>query len=108
MWPFNRSGITERLNTVDLGDDLDDVEMLMAAEELFKIHIEDSESQTLETAGDLYELVIQKMPDDGTVDPVWELVKCIVRNHSGSSSPIDTETTFFPKFAKPRKKAAKL
>tara|TARA_R110002072_G_scaffold6212_11_gene37110 strand:- start:85 stop:411 length:327 start_codon:yes stop_codon:yes gene_type:complete len=105
MWPFNRSGVTERLNTVDLDDDLGDVEMLMAVEEIFRLTIQDSEAQTIVTVGDLYELVKRKMPSDGSVDPVWELVEYIVRHHSGSNNPIDAGTTFFPKFAKPRQKA---
>ncbi|WP_298917812.1 acyl carrier protein [uncultured Roseobacter sp.] len=104
MWPFNYRKVTERLNTVDLGDDLDDVELLMAVEEIFQINLEDSEAEDLVSVGELYELVKSKMPRDGSVDPLWELIVLIVRSHSGSNSPIDTETTFFPKFAKPRQK----
>lgn len=102
MWPFNRSKVTDRLNTVDLDDDLGDVEMLIEVEQLFKLKIEDSEAQTLVTVGDLYELVKRKIPRDGSVDPVWELVEYIVRNHSNSNSAIDADTTFFPKYANPR------
>ncbi len=104
MWPFNRNSVTERLNTVNLDDDLGDVELLMAVEEVFRLKIQDSEAETLVTTGDLYELVKRKMPSDGSVDPVWELVSHIVRMYSGSKSPINADTTFFPKFAKPRQK----
>ena len=104
MWPFNYRKVTERLNTVDLGDDLDDVEMLLAVEKIFQITVKDSEAEDLVSVGELYELVKSKTPHDGNVDPVWELIVLIVRCHSGSNSPIDPETTFFPKFAKPRQK----
>lgn len=104
MWPFNYRKVTERLNTVDLGDDLDDVEMLMAVEEIFQIKLQDSETVDLVSVGELCELVKGKMPRDGSVDPVWKLIVLIVKSHSGSLSPIDAETTFFPKFAKPRQK----
>jgi len=103
MWPFNRQKVTERLNTVDLGDDLDDVDLLLAVEDTFQIHINDCEAEDLVSVGDLYKLVKSKMPSDNSVDPAWELVVTLVRYYSGSQSPINQETTFFPKFAKPRK-----
>ena len=103
MWPFGRYKVSERLNTVDLSDDLDDVEMLQEIEEAFRFEINDIEAQSLVSVGDLYELVKKKMPEDGSVDPVWELVVNIVRAYSGSRSPIDLETTFFPNCAKKRK-----
>lgn len=102
MWPFNRQKVTERLNTVNIGDDLDDVELLMAVEEAFQVHIRDCEAKDLVNIGDLYKLVKSKMPTDGSVDPAWELIVTLVRSYSGSKSPIDQETTFFPKYAKPR------
>jgi len=102
MWPFNRDRITKRLNTVDLDDDLGDVEMLQDIESTFNFEITDKEALNLVTVGQLYELVQQNIMEDKELDPVWELVKNIVQTHSGTDDPIDQNTTFFPKFAKPR------
>jgi len=102
MWPFNGDRITQRLNTVDLNDDLDDVEMLEAIERAFSFKISSVDAEGLVSVGDLYDLVKSKMPKDGKVDPVWELVEIIVRSHSGSIYPIDRKTTFFPKYASER------
>lgn len=94
--------VTQRLNTVILGDDLDDVEMLEAFEDAFGIKIEDAEAETLITVGQLYELVCAKSSARTDFDPVWELTLQIVREYSGSRDPIDRDTTFFPMHAKPR------
>jgi acyl carrier protein len=46
----------------DLGaDSLDIVEMLMALEEKFEIEIPDAEAETLETVGDIFRYLDQKM-----------------------------------------------
>jgi acyl carrier protein len=102
LYQYGRPRITQRLNTINLGDDLDDVEMLMAIEEVFGIEVEDSEAETLISMGDLYELLINKLKLKTNFDPVWALVCQIAREHSGSRDPIDKQTTFFPKFAKER------
>lgn len=102
LFQYGRPRITQRLNTINLGDDLDDVEVLMAIEEVFGIEIVDSEAETLVSMGDLYELVINKLKLKTNFDPVWALVCQIAREHSGSRDPIDKQTTFFPKFAKER------
>jgi len=102
MWPFNRDRITKRLNTVDLNDDLDDVEMLQEIERTFRFELQQHEAEDLVNVGNLYDLVKQKASTDPDFDPVWHLVERIVRTYSGSDDPIDRETTFFPKFAKPR------
>lgn len=102
LFQFGRPRVTQRLNTIDLGDDLDDVEMLMAIEEVFGIEIKDREAETLTTMGDLYELVSQKLKPKTEFDPVWSLVCQIAREYSGSRDPIDKQTTFFPKFAEER------
>lgn len=102
MWPFNRIGTTKRLNTIDIGDDLDDVEMLMAVEDAFDFKMTTEDGAKLKTIGDLYDLVKHKMPKDETVDPVWTLIEKIARDYSGSRDPIDQDTTFYAKFAKPR------
>lgn len=44
-------------NTIGLDGDLDDVEMLMAIEKAFIIHISDSEATGLRTVGDIYALL---------------------------------------------------
>lgn len=99
---YGRPRVTQRLNTIDLGDDLDDVEMLMAIEETFGIKIEDEEAEKLVTVGDLYDLAKMKLEDKSDFDPIWALVCQIAREHSGSRDPIDRKTTFFPKFAEER------
>ncbi len=45
---------------------LDIVELIMAVEDGFKIHIEDAEASRASTAGDLYELVMSKVRSGGT------------------------------------------
>ena len=100
---YGRPRVTQRLNTIDLGDDLDDVEMLMAIEETFGIKIEDEEAEKLVTLGDLYDLVAKKLEHKTDFDPIWALVCQISREHSGSRDPIDKKTTFSPKFAEERK-----
>ena len=99
---YGRPRVTQRLNTIDLGDDLDDVEMLMAIEETFGIKIEDEEAEKLVTVGNLYHLVTKKLEHKTEFDPIWALVCQISREHSGSRDPIDKNTTFFPKFAEQR------
>lgn len=99
---YGRPRVTQRLNTINLGDDLDDIEMLMAIEETFGIKIEDEEAKKLVTVGDLYDLVKMKLEDKSNFDPIWALVCQISREYSGSRDPIDKKTTFFPKFAEER------
>lgn len=100
---FNhRIRVTQRLNTIDLGDDLDDVEMLEAVEEAFGICLDSAEVATLVTVGQLYDLINAKLTAKDEFDPVWALTCQIARAYSGSNDPIDHETTFFPKYAKER------
>lgn len=106
LFKYGKPRVTQRLNTVDLGDDLDDVEMLEAIEKIFGIEIKDSEAEKLITMGDLYELVNEKLKPESDFDPIWSLVCQIVREHSGSRDPVDKDTTFFPKFAKEREEVA--
>ena len=94
--------VTQRLNTVDLGDDLDDVEMLEAFECVFGVSIEDHEAEQLYTVGQLYDLVRTKVADNKDFDPFWALTVQIVREFSGSRDGIDHETTFFRKYASKR------
>ena len=94
--------ITQKLNTVDLNDDLGDVELLQAIEELFGITIEDHEAEQLLTVGQLYDLVNAKLSAQKGFDPVWALAVQVVREHSGTRDAIDHDTTFFPKYAQKR------
>lgn len=93
---------TQKYNTVDLDDDLGDVELLEAFEEIFGIKIEDREAQDLFTVGQLYDLVSAKIASHKGFDPVWALTVQILREHSGSRDGIDRETTFFPQHASER------
>ena len=102
MFGIFRKRITQKLNTVNLGDDLEDVEMLQAIEATYGIKIEDAEAEALRTVGQLYELIDSKLASRPDFDPVWALTCQIVREHSGSKDLIDGETTFFPKHAKKR------
>jgi len=104
FFQYGRPRVTQRLNTINLGDDLDDVEMLKAIEEIFGLDIKDGEAEKLVTMGDLNELVSEKLNSKADFDPVWALLCQIAREHSGSRDPIDKETTFFPKSAEERTK----
>ena len=94
--------VTERLNTVDLVGDGDDVDLLEAIERAFDLKLTDDEASDLETIGDLYHLVKAKVKSNPDFDPVWELVCQIVRENSLTRDPIDNDTTFFSKDAKKR------
>ena len=54
--------VTPESNLIDdLGaDSLDRVEIIMALEDEFSVHISDEEADTLETVGDIVELVTDK------------------------------------------------
>ena len=95
-------GRTQKLNTVDLVGDMDDVELLQAIEQVFDIEIEGDEVRELYTVGQLYDLVKTKLEGKPNFDPVWALTEEIVREHSGSREVIDRETTFFAKHASKR------
>lgn len=81
---------------------MDGGEMLQSIERTFKIRITDDEAKSIVSVGDLYNIVKQKMPSDGSVDPLWVLIVDFVRNASGSSNKIDQDTTFFPEDAEKR------
>lgn len=102
LFHYGKPRVTQRLNTVDLCDDLDDVEMLEDIEKIFGIEIKDREAEKLITMGDLYELVNEKLKPESDFDPIWSLVCQIVREHSGTRDPVDKDTTFFRQFAKER------
>jgi len=97
-----RKRITQRLNTVNLSGDLDDIEILMDIEKTYKIKIEDSEAETTYTVGDLYDLVQLKLKEQSNVDQIWSEVCQIVREHSRTVDPIDRETSFFKEHARER------
>ena len=94
--------ITQKLNTVDLDDDLGDIELSEAIEKTFGIKIEDHEARQLVRVGQLYDLVSTKIASQKDFDPVWALTVQIVRECSGTPDSIDRETTFFPKLAQKR------
>lgn len=93
---------SQRLNTVGLVGDMDDVDILEAIEEAFGIKIGDEEAEKLESVGNLCNLVKAKVRSNSDFDPIWELVCQIVREQSGTRGAIDKETTFFSEHAKER------
>ena len=94
--------ITQRLNTVDLNDDLDDVELIFTIEEEFQITISDAETEKILRVGHLYQLILSKIDKNQDFEPLWDLTCQIIRAYSGSKDPIDIDTTFLAKFAEPR------
>ena len=102
MWPFRRKRITQRLNTVDLNDDLNDVEMIMAIEDHFKIEIGDGEAEMILTFGDLCRSIDSKLGEETDRAAIRRDLETIVRDFSGSIDPIDEQTTFLPKYASVR------
>lgn len=101
IWPF-RKRTEKRPNTVALCGDGDDVDILTIVEEKFGITIADEEAEATRTVGDLYDLIQRKISGKTGIDPVWALTEYIVRDISCSRAPIDRDTTFFAKDAKPR------
>ncbi|WP_131814571.1 hypothetical protein [Cognatishimia maritima] len=100
---YSKPRKTERLNTVDLVGDGDDVDLLEAIERAFDLKLTDDEASDLETIGEPYDLVKAKAKSNPDFDPVWELVCQIVRENSMTRDPIDRDTTFFPEHAQERK-----
>ena len=70
MWPSNRDRTTKRLNTVDLKDDLSDVEIVQAIGETFGFSIHSNEAGSVVNVGDLYDLVKSNTPKDSDFDPI--------------------------------------
>ena len=99
FWPFGRS---QSLNTINLGDDLEDVEFVMAVEEMFGVQFADDETIKLITMADLEKLIRSKLEKVQEFDPVWTILCNIARQHTGHKGPIDRETTFLAKLAKER------
>jgi hypothetical protein len=93
---------TQKLNTVNLHGDGDDIDLLEDIEEVFRIRIEDHEAEQFVSVGQLYELAKSKSASNPDFDPIWELVCRIVRENSGSRDAIDSNTTFLAKFAEKR------
>ncbi|MEM1234747.1 MAG: hypothetical protein AAGH70_11540 [Pseudomonadota bacterium] len=102
MLRFFRPRVTKRLNTVNLGDDLEGVELVQHLEEVCGIELPDVEVSGATTVGQLYDLVASKVHQNPDFDPLWGMLVEIVRIHSGSRDGIDRDTAFFPKDAQPR------
>lgn len=102
FWRGSETRITKTLNTINLDDELGDVELLMDIEETFGIKIDEEEAEKLVTVGQLHDLVSKQLKNQADFDPVWALVCKIAREHSGTPDHIDKETTFFPDKAKAR------
>ena len=101
FWPFKRR---DKLNTVYLTGDMDDVEILEDIEKTFGIKFLEFEAKNTITVGDLEGLVRSKFLENNKDDALWKLVCRIVRYYSGHKGPIDRETTFFADDAKARMK----
>lgn len=99
FWPFRQ---VSKLNTINLGEDLDDVEFIMAIEEIFGVKFSDNETIKLITMGDLERLVRAKLAAKSDADRVWTILCRAARDFTNYKGPIDRETTFFAKLAKER------
>ncbi len=99
FWPFRTSTAP---NTLGLGGDGDEVEMLEDVERRFSIGLVQKEVEMLVTMGDLEGLVSLKSNEDLPSEDIWERLCEIARHHSAHDGPIDRYTTFFAKFAQPR------
>ncbi len=105
LWPFHpRPRVVARFNTVDLGADLESVELLMGIEAKFAIKFTDAEAEATLTVGDLCDLVVAKT--GLSFDQAWPEVVRITRENSGCDAPIDQRTAFFAIHAEPRNPAA--
>ena len=78
---------TDRLNTLDLNHELDDLEILMTVEESFGAGIKDSESETIATMGDLHRLIVEKTAAHDKNEYVWNELCEIVRDYTVSRHP---------------------
>lgn len=67
---------------------MESVELVMAVEETFSITIADQDASTARTAGDLRDLILRALRDQGiqtNADQVWLKVKSIVVDQLGVS-----------------------
>jgi acyl carrier protein len=90
---------TDRLNTLNMHGDLDDVEFLMALEDHFTIKVSDSEADEIVTMGDAHGVISGKVSGRISGDEVWSDLCKIAREFTVSEYPCDKETTFFAKHA---------
>lgn len=52
-------------NSLGLDDDLDDVELLETLERIFEVQISNEEASRISTVGDLFDLLVAKIPSNG-------------------------------------------
>ena len=90
------------LNTLGLGGDGDEVDLLEEVEKAFSILFDQKNVDELITMGDLEILIAGKRGSDAKSGQDWERLCEIAENHSGSAGQIDRNTTFFANFAQPR------
>jgi hypothetical protein len=101
LWPFGKG---DKLNTVNLSGDMDDIELIEEIERTFGIEISDDEAEMAVTVGELEKLVRSKSNKNTKEDALWELLCRIVSDHSGHKGAIDRATTFFAENAKERQR----
>ncbi len=102
VFGFFGRDVTKEFNTVDLSDDLDDVEMLREFEDVFGIEMPEGDTKAIVTVGQFYDLIQEKLAQSPDFDAVWALTLQIIRAHTGTRDPIDRQTTFFQKHASRR------
>jgi hypothetical protein len=90
------------LNTLNLGGDGDEVELLEDVEKAFSILFDQKNVEELTTMGGLEILVADKRGTNAKSGQDWEQLCEIAQMHSGNAGRIDRNTTLFAKFAQPR------
>ena len=99
FWPL---GTSTPLNSLCLGGDGDEVDLLADGEKRFLIRFEQADVAELVSMGDLEALVAAKRGKDAASGNDWAQLCQIARLQSGHNAQIDRNTTFFAKFAQPR------
>jgi len=99
IWPIKASA---HLNTLNLGGDGDEVDLLEDVERNFSIRFQQKDVEELVSMGDLEALVALKRGRYPASGEDWERLGRIAREHLGNPGRIDRKTTLFVKFAQPR------
>ena len=99
FWPFRASTPP---NTLGLGGDGDETDLLEDVERAFSIRLEQRDAERLISMGDLEILLAAKRGNSAPSGKGWERLCKIAQVHSGCAGHIDRNTTLIANFAQPR------
>ena len=99
FWPFRASTPPD---TLGLGGDGDEIDLLEDVEKTFSIRFEQKDVEDLTMMGDLENLLAAKRGNSALSGKDWERLCKIAPLPTGNAGQIDRNTTLIAKFAQPR------